>query len=41
LKAIEETVKNGNKLPYASPFGDGTAAQKTIDVLNKNFAQDM
>jgi UDP-N-acetylglucosamine 2-epimerase (non-hydrolysing) len=38
LKAIEETVKNEKKLPCASPFGDGTAAQKIIDVLKKNFA---
>ena len=38
LAAIEEAVKNEVELPYASPFGDGTAAQKTVDVLKKSFA---
>ena len=38
LAAIEKTVKNEVELPCASPFGDGTAAQKTVDILKKNFA---
>jgi len=31
-------VKTQVDLPYASPFGDITAAQKTIEILKKNFA---
>jgi UDP-N-acetylglucosamine 2-epimerase (non-hydrolysing) len=38
LAALEEAVKNEVELPYASPFGDGTAAQKIVDVLEKSFA---
>ncbi len=38
LAAMEEAVKNEVELPYASPFGDGTAAQKIVDVLEKSFA---
>jgi UDP-N-acetylglucosamine 2-epimerase (non-hydrolysing) len=38
LAAMEETVKNEVELPYASPFGDGTAAQKIVDILEKSFA---
>jgi len=38
LAAIEETVKNEVELPYASPFGDGTAAQKIAGLIKKNFA---
>jgi hypothetical protein len=29
--AIHDAVKEEVELPYASPFGDGTAAQKTIE----------
>ncbi len=38
LSAIDEAVKMQVDLPYASSFGDGTAAQKTIEILKKNFA---
>jgi len=38
LAAMEEAVKNEVELPYVSPFGDGTAAQKTVEVLKKSFA---
>jgi len=38
LAAMEATTKNKVKLPYSSPFGDGTAAQKTVDILKRNFA---
>jgi len=38
LAAMEEAVKKEVELPCASPFGDGTAAQKTVDILKKNFA---
>ena len=38
LAAMEETVKKEVELPCASTFGDGTAAQKTVDILKENFA---
>jgi len=38
LAAMKEAVKNEVDLPYASPFGDGTAAQKTVDIIKKSFA---
>ena len=38
LAAINEEVKKETNLPHTSPFGDGTAAQKTVDILKKNFA---
>ncbi len=41
LAAIKEAVKNEVELPYVSPFGDGTAAQKTVDVLKRSLGQDM
>jgi len=33
LTAIEQTLKNKSKLPKASPFGNGTAAQKIVKIL--------
>jgi UDP-N-acetylglucosamine 2-epimerase len=38
LASIKKAVKNEAELPYASPFGDGTAAQKIVDIIKKNFA---
>ncbi len=38
LAAIQDVVKNEVELPHASPFGDGFAAEKTVDVIKKNFA---
>jgi UDP-N-acetylglucosamine 2-epimerase (non-hydrolysing) len=38
LAAIHEAVENEEKLPSVSPFGDGTAAAKTVDVIKKDFA---
>lgn len=38
LTAIQDVVKNEVELPHASPFGDGFAAEKTVDVIKKNFA---
>ncbi len=38
LAAMQEAVKNEVELPYASPFGDGTAAQKIVEILKKSFA---
>ena len=41
LAAMDEACRNQVELPYASPFGDGTAGQKTVDVIKESFAQDM
>ena len=38
LAAINDAVEEEVELPYASPFGDGTAAQKTVEIIKKNFA---
>jgi UDP-N-acetylglucosamine 2-epimerase (non-hydrolysing) len=37
LKAVCEAVENPKKLPAQSPFGDGFAAQKTVDIIKKDF----
>lgn len=37
LDAIQEVTQNKAELPYASPFGDGTAGQKTVDIIKKSF----
>ncbi len=38
LAAIHKELACEEKLPTVSPFGDGTAAEKTVDVLRKDFA---
>jgi UDP-N-acetylglucosamine 2-epimerase (non-hydrolysing) len=38
LAAMIEALENKETLPSVSPFGDGTAALKTVDVIKKNFA---
>jgi UDP-N-acetylglucosamine 2-epimerase (non-hydrolysing) len=38
LAAMDEAVRREVELPYASPFGDGTAGQKTVDIIKKSFA---
>ncbi len=38
LAAIHKELASEEKLPAVSPFGDGTAAEKTVDVLRKDFA---
>jgi len=37
LAGIHEALENQQKLPSVSPFGDGTAAVKTIEVIKKDF----
>ncbi len=37
LAAMKEANWEGD-LPSVSPFGDGTAAKKTVDVIKKNFS---
>ncbi len=38
LAAIHDAVREKVELPHVSPFGDGTAAEKTIEIIKKNFA---
>ena len=38
LAAIHEAIEKEEKLPSVSPFGDGTAAQKTVEIIKKDFA---
>ena len=38
LEAMQDVIKKEVDLPHNSPFGDGTAAQKTVDIIKKNFA---
>lgn len=37
LFAIKEAVAKEENLPYTSPFGDGTAAQKIVEIIKKSF----
>lgn len=38
LAAMHEALEKEQKLPCVSPFGDGTAAVKTVDIIKKDFA---
>jgi UDP-N-acetylglucosamine 2-epimerase (non-hydrolysing) len=38
LAAIQKAIEKKEKMPSASPFGDGTAAAKTVDIIKKTFA---
>jgi len=38
LAAMDETCRHEVELQNASPFGDGTAGQKIVDVIKKSFA---
>ena len=38
LTAINEALNIEEKMPSASPFGDGTAAMKIVEVIKKTFA---
>jgi UDP-N-acetylglucosamine 2-epimerase (non-hydrolysing) len=38
LAALRDAVENEVQLPAMSPFGDGTAAVKTVEVIKKEFA---
>jgi len=38
LSALKETMNNEEFLPSVSPFGDGTAAQKTVEIIKKSFS---
>jgi UDP-N-acetylglucosamine 2-epimerase (non-hydrolysing) len=38
LAAIKRTMENRKELPETSPYGDGTAAKKIVNIINKEFA---
>ncbi len=38
LAALNEAVQEKEPLPYFSPFGDGHAAERTVEIIKKNFA---
>ena len=38
LAAIQEVLKEEADLTYVSPFGDGTARQKTVEIIKKSLA---
>lgn len=38
LNAIKATVASKKELPYESPFGDGHTAEKTVKIIEKEFA---
>jgi UDP-N-acetylglucosamine 2-epimerase (non-hydrolysing) len=37
LAAMQEAIEKEEKLPYVSPFGDGTAALKIVEIIKKDF----
>jgi UDP-N-acetylglucosamine 2-epimerase (non-hydrolysing) len=37
LAGLNQAVEAEEKLPSVSPFGDGTAAIKTVDIIKKNI----
>jgi UDP-N-acetylglucosamine 2-epimerase (non-hydrolysing) len=37
LDAMQEITQKETPLPFASPFGDGTAGQKTVEIIKKSF----
>ena len=37
LDAIKVEVANPKKLPFTSPFGDGKAAERTVEIIRKDF----
>ena len=38
LAAMQDAVKEEVDLPHVSPFGDGKAAQKTVEIIKKSLA---
>jgi UDP-N-acetylglucosamine 2-epimerase (non-hydrolysing) len=38
LAAMNQVITEKGVLPFVSPFGDGKAAQRTIEIIKKNFA---
>lgn len=40
LNAIKATLAGKKELPYASPFGDGNAAEKITNIIQKEYASN-
>lgn len=38
LSVMQNTIENTKPLPFASPFGDGRASEKIVEILRKDFA---
>jgi UDP-N-acetylglucosamine 2-epimerase len=38
LMAMNQALQEKKTLPFASPFGDGSAAQKIVEIIKENFA---
>jgi UDP-N-acetylglucosamine 2-epimerase len=38
LAAIETALTRRKELPHTSPFGDGNAAEKTVEIIQKEFS---
>jgi UDP-N-acetylglucosamine 2-epimerase (non-hydrolysing) len=41
LDALNQAIEIREKLPSTSPFGDGTAAIKTVDIIKQEFAHEI
>src|SRR3990172_3992545 len=39
LEAVKKAVSQQKALPHKSPFGDGTAAEKTVKIIQQEFSQ--
>jgi UDP-N-acetylglucosamine 2-epimerase (non-hydrolysing) len=37
VKAMKETLNQNGKLPDKSPYGDGTAAEKILNIIRKEL----
>jgi UDP-N-acetylglucosamine 2-epimerase (non-hydrolysing) len=40
LSAMKATLTSKRELPEKSPFGDGCAAERTVEIIKKEFAMD-
>jgi UDP-N-acetylglucosamine 2-epimerase (non-hydrolysing) len=38
LQAMQEILSTPKDLPYTSPFGDGKAAERIVEIIKKDFA---
>ncbi len=38
LAAMQEALNEESDLPFVSPFSDGTAAQRTVEIIKKSLA---
>jgi UDP-N-acetylglucosamine 2-epimerase len=38
VAAMKKTLKNPRKLPTTSPYGEGTAAEKIVEIVRRELA---